>query len=343
MDDCKDIVLIAPDKFKGSLSAAEAARLIAEGLSEAGVAGEFLLRPMADGGEGMPASLGGVPVISSCDYVGIASAQLCAMPLPDRSSYALGEAICRICSGGAKRVFVAVGGTMVADGGAGMLQALGACYYDASGQLIASQITPRLLANVSRIDLSALEKTGWRDTLTALSDVEASLTGPGLSALDFLTQKGASPEEAVLIAGSLRRFAMLAAPGRSSAIDGAGGGIGFALASAIGASWRLGAEAMAETLDVPWQRVKLIVSGEGSIDSQTAGGKVVETMRREASKRGISFAAIGGYVEPTLRTTAMVSTIGRREDYDPALAATRLRSAATCLALSITKGAASQE
>ena len=84
-------------------------------------------------------------------------------------------------------------------------------YFDASGQLIASQITPRLLANISRIDLSALEKAGWRDTLTALSDVEASLTGPGLSALDFLTQKGASPEEAVLIAGSLRRFAMLAA------------------------------------------------------------------------------------------------------------------------------------
>lgn len=87
----------------------------------------------------------------------------------------------------------------------------------------------------------------------------------------------------------------------------------------------MGADVMLQSRRIDWDGVTLVISGEGCIDSQTAGGKVVDAVRREAMKRGLAFVAVGGYVEPQLRGDCVLSTIADAADYDPSLAPVRLR------------------
>lgn len=329
------MILIAPDKFKGSMTAGRAALAIIDGLKGAGCRLPILYRPMADGGEGMPDSLGDFPVVSSSSFVGAANEALCSRPLLDRSSHELGRFLMQNYGpqkvDAPERVWVAVGGTMTADAGAGLLEALGARFFDLNGELISQPISPRMLPQVGEVDFSAIDMEYWRKHLFALADVEASLLGPGLSALDFIAQKGASAADAEIIRTGFYNFAKIAAGSRHSAIDGAGGGLGFALATALGCSFGSGAQTMLDYVGIPWEQIMAVVSGEGRIDNQTKGGKVVETLRREAEKRNIPFFAIGGYVEPHLRSERCVSTIESLRDYNPDLAEERLRNAATRL------------
>lgn len=331
------MIVIAPDKFKGSLTARQAAGAIAAGFADAGCREEIVVVEMADGGEGTPASIGRHPVVAVSDHVGLANASLCALPIVDRSSFCLGEYLRRAYgpdSGFARRLtdggeaMIGIGGTMTADGGAGMLQAMGTRFYGPDGSEITIPVTPRLLAGLTRTDLSGLDAAYWRRALTAISDVRATLTGPGLSALDFLTQKGATDDDELIIGRALERLRVAFGPERRSAIDGAGGGIGYAVAGVIGAEWRMGSEVVLAEADIDWPRVTLVATGEGRIDSQTAGGKVVDTLRRTAAAHSVRALAFGGYVAPELRSADTISTIDSPADYSPALAAERLRRAA---------------
>lgn len=331
------MILIAVDKFKGSLTADEAAEAIADGILAAGIEETVTICPMADGGEGTPDTVCGSPVVRSSDHVGWNNSALARKPILNRSSYPLGQYLMQEygprsrqdslgdkTTDGSRKIWIAIGGTLTSDGGAGMLQALGMRFYDAEGRKITVPVTPRMLVDVSRVEMSKEDREYWRERLRALSDVEASLTGPGLSALDFADQKGATPEDIEIIRRGLKRFAGLAAPSKSSPIDGAGGGIGFAISSVLGCPYCNGAETILQSKKINWKEISLVITGEGRIDRQTCGGKVVDTVRRAAESHGVRCVAVGGYVIPELRSADVISTIDDPSQYDSSLAAKRL-------------------
>ncbi len=286
---------------------------------------------MADGGEGTPDVLIGCEVIVSHNFIGTANPKMRSDGVMHRSSAPLGRAIiaaerrqpCR-------QLYIGIGGTATSDGGAGLLQALGVRYFDSSGCEITSDITPALLPQIARADLSQLDRAKWSRLLTGLSDVKASLLPPGLSTLSFAGQKGAKLGDISSLEVGLANLRRVLSVNVSSPYDGAGGGIGFALASVIGAAVKPGAETILDSYTIDWSRVKLVITGEGQIDCQTAGGKVVDTLCRRACELDVPSLAIGGYVEPRLRSRGrhtVLSTISEPDEYVAALAGQRLMMA----------------
>ena len=280
------MILIAPDKFKGTMSAETAAHCIASTLSLYGY--ESIKFPMADGGEGtamilahiyglQPESCVPKCYVKSDGTVGVMEAGVLTYGntrsrdiVMDKDSAELGEAL-RLVMGKYPQMhtlYLGIGGTGTCDGGAGMLRVL---------------------------RQYGLE-TRASQCLVGLCDVRVPLVAPigEPSALMFAPQKGALPEDLPLLAERLRKW-QEHRPGRSSVYDGAGGGLGFALASVLGARCVDGAAYFAEA--IPWERgIDLIVSGEGRIDEQTSRGKVVDTLRRLAAAHGVPFLAFGGCV-----------------------------------------------
>lgn len=280
------MILIAPDKFKGTMSAETAARCIATTLASYGY--EAVEFAMADGGEGTAAALARMydlrreSAVPEC-YVG-ADGAIGAMEsgvltyggvrtrdiVMGADSAELGEAL-RLILGKYPRLhtlYLGIGGTGTCDGGEGMLRVLRHYGLEArAGQC-----------------------------LVGLCDVRVPLVAPvgEPSALMFAPQKGALPEDLPQLAARLRKLQEHYS-GRSSVYDGAGGGLGFALASVLGARCVDGAAFLAKS--IPWARgIDLVVSGEGRIDEQTSQGKVVDTLRRLADAHGVPFLAFGGCV-----------------------------------------------
>jgi len=327
---CTDMILIAPDKFKGSLTARQVCRIVGEALHARGLT-DTLSLPMADGGEGTPGVLGGRRVIVSHDFIGTANPAMRGGDVMHRSSAPLGRAIIAAERRQPGRpLYIGIGGTATSDGGAGLLQALGVRYFDRSGREMTVDIAPAHLPQIARADLSRLDRAKWSRLLTGLSDVKASLLPPGLSTLSFAVQKGARVADIPLLEAGLANLREALGVNVTSPYDGAGGGVGFALASVIGAGVMAGARAILDSYTIDWDRVELVITGEGRIDSQTAGGKVVDTLCRRARDLGVPSLAIGGYAEPRLRAGGrhtVLSTIPEPGDYDAALAAPRLRAA----------------
>ncbi len=328
------MIIIAPDKFKGTLSAIQAARAIAGGLKAAGADEPMMLCPMADGGDGTaevlePMLRGTGSVVESHRCVG----PQCFGDTPpqERSSFALGLALREAAERGGT-VYAAIGGTACCDGGAGMLQALGMRAFDACGHEITLPLCPQLLPRLARVDFSGICVSPG--TITALSDVRAALVPePGaLSALDFARQKGFSASALPELEHSLAHWQRIASR-RTSAVDGAGGGIGFALASVLGADFHSGADFILDRYALPFGKARLVVTGEGCIDGQTGGGKVVDAVVRRARAAGVPVLAIGGKVcgshpFPTLACSAP-------EEAVPATAAEATRRIVRALARSL--------
>lgn len=300
------MILIAPDKFKGYYTAAEVCEAVVARLRAAGYRGDVLCRPMSDGGEGAADMLlphgrrgGDTPgiyfdkdtgrcVAVSSEIVGFAAFEGSGLPLMRRSSFALGRAIPRDVP-----VYVAVGGTAVADGGAGFLQGLGVIFYDRSGSQIREPLCPATLHTVADADTSALSH--YR--LTGVVDVEASLIpqqgDQGLSALDFAPQKALPGEDLGGLAEALRHLHDVL--GGRSPWDGAGGGLGYAIASVVGGPCVSGARMAAESLDVGDADIDLVITGEGRVDMQTSrGGKLVDAVYRRMAARGIPVLVLYG-------------------------------------------------
>lgn len=293
------MIIIAPDKFKGTLSASQAAEAIARGIRDAGYSGRILQCPMADGGDGTAGVL--TPLLSAESHVveshlHIGPECFGALPPMKRSSYAFGHAIA-VALQNHTHVYAAIGGTACCDGGAGMLQALGMQALHADGSIMTEPLTPYTLPSVARVDCSALAGIGQR--ITVLADVRASLVpdpASRLSALDFCVQKGFSEADMHVLSGALKHWLDVASPMTSNAVDGAGGGAGFALASMLCSEVCAGAHFVADCYDMPLQDAQLVVSGEGCIDAQTGSGKVVAEMARRAAEACVPFLAIGGCV-----------------------------------------------
>ena len=302
------MIVIACDKFKGTMTSEEVSSVVASALRDAGVRSEIRVVVMADGGEGTARAIGrmdGLKIVESSAYAGPGCFDMARTSILDRSTFALGEAVRHELDRGNK-VYVGIGGTATADGGAGFLQALGVRFYDSGGSEITTPLTPRTI-NGSLASVGSLPE-GLKEGIAGLSDVCATLTGPGLSALDFLVQKGASASDCKEVVSALDKLRRLFGD-RSSRFDGAGGGLGFALAAVVGAPCMSGADFILERLDINPDEISLLITGEGSIDYQTSGGKVVDAVNRYGLRKGITVWSIGGKVEPGCSFPWVVSTM----------------------------------
>ncbi len=313
--------VVAPDKFKGSLGASEAALAIERGLQAAfGVRLEVERIPMADGGEGTVDAFvdAGARVVTrtvrdplgrsvDADFAldgALAVVEMAAAsglrllgPLERdalrASTYGTGELVRAALDAGARRLLITLGGSATSDGGAGFLRALGARFYDERGREL--EDGGAALARLARIDLSDLDPRLAGTSIEAAADVDNPLCGPRGASAAYGLQKGASEDELATLDRSLRTFADVAARtvGRDARdVPGAGaaGGLGFALAAFLGAPIRRGVDIVAEVrgLSLALAGADYCFTGEGSLDEQTLGGKTVEGVVRRARDAGVS-------------------------------------------------------
>lgn len=295
------MILVCPDKFKGTYSAMQICRMVERRLRQDGITEPICLRPLSDGGEGiadvfMPGGMKIAPgvyehdgkrLVVSSEIVGLKAFEGLNIPLMRRSSIAMGRAIEQNIP-----TTIAIGGTATSDGGAGFLQGLGAVFFDTAGNVIREPICPASLPLIVSADLSALRHY----SLQGIIDVKASLYEGTLSALDFAKQKALPGESLHGLKAALRNFQTVL--GGSSEWDGAGGGLGYALASVCKAPCISGAQAAVDALDIDWIEVSLVITGEGRVDRQTVrGGKLVDAVYRAASRRNIPCLVLYGQRE----------------------------------------------
>jgi len=330
----RERVVVAPDKFKGSLTAAEVAARVAAGLVRAGFTGEIESLPVADGGDGTVAAavsagfnrveLGvhgptGKNVTASYALLGdtavIEAAQACGLSLLSpgclapltATSRGVGELILTASRMGARRIVLGVGGVATTDGGAGLLQALGARLTDGAGR----ELPPggAALARLAALDLAPLRDLSGIEFLLA-SDVDNPLLGPSGAAAVYGPQKGASPEDVRLLEEGLLRWANVAeatagaatagaaATVRDAPGAGAAGGIGFAALLFLGARMRPGIELLLElaSFGSRLDGARLVITGEGSLDEQTLHGKAPVGVARAAAahRPAVPVVAVAG-------------------------------------------------
>ncbi|CAD5377908.1 glycerate kinase II [Pseudomonas sp. OF001] len=322
-------VVIAPDSFKESLSAAEVAAAIAAGLREVWPQAELLCRPMADGGEGtvvaLVAATGGEyretlvrgplgePVAATWGWIAAsrsaviemaAASGLHLVPPARRDvlracTHGTGELIRAALEAGATRIVLGFGGSATNDAGSGMLRALGARFEDAAGQPLAPG--GAALAQLARIDLSGLDPRLTQVDFEVACDVDNPLCGPRGASQVFGPQKGATPEQVRQLDAALARFADVCAQtlgrdDRDLPGSGAAGGIGFAARSFLGASFRPGIELVAEVsgLEQALIGADLVITGEGRIDLQTLHGKTPMGVAAIAKRHGVPVVALAG-------------------------------------------------
>ena len=350
-------IVVAPDKFKGSLSAIEVTARVEAGLTLAGFGGEIVPVPVADGGDGTVAaavSAGyrrvdvrvrgpvGEAVTASFALLDetavIEAAQACGLTLlpPGElapltaTSAGVGELILAANRMGAKRIVLGVGGVATTDGGAGLLQALGARLEDASG----NQLPPggAALGRLDSLDLSRLADVSGVEFWLA-SDVDNPLLGPFGAAAVYGPQKGASNEDVRLLEAGLARWADLseaAVADRTSSPGvaeqpgaGAAGGLGFAALLFLGARMRPGIELLLElaSFGERLDGARLVITGEGSLDAQTLRGKAPVGVARAAAARTppVPVVAVAGRctLSPDELSAAGISAVYTVTDIEP--------------------------
>ena len=332
-------IVIAPDKFKGSLPGAEVAAAIAAGVRAEWPEAELVTVPVADGGDGtvdaavaaglerVPVTVDGPtgePVDTSYARRGevavIELAGACGlMRLPGgrraplaASSFGCGQVLAAALEAGARRIILGVGGSASTDGGTGLLQALGARVFGARGEPLGRG--GAALRDVAALDLAGLHPALRGGSVILATDVANPLTGPDGAAEVYGPQKGASPEQVIELASGLRRWAAVVAEATGTDWSrapgsGAAGGVGFAALAVLGAQARPGIELVLELVDfdAALDGAALVVTGEGSLDTQTLAGKAPAGVARAAARRGIPVVAVVG--RSTL-TEGQLATIG---------------------------------
>ena len=325
-------ILVAPDKFKGSLTAREAGEAMRRGFARVWPDALIDVVPVADGGDGtadaLLAAVGGKRM--PCDVrrpdgrtisawfatledgktavVELAAASGLALMGPGAndprtaSTYGTGQLILGAIDAGARRVLLAIGGSATNDGGAGALSALGARFLDSSG----AELPPggAALARLASIDAKPLHDLLRNVSIEIACDVDNPLLGSNGASAVFGPQKGASPADVRELDAALARFAdvlesttgvsVRAIPG-----SGAAGGIGAGFLALAGARLTPGAALVFDVVrfEERLAGVSLVVTGEGRLDRQTLAGKAPFAVAQAAKRHGIPTVAIAGAVD----------------------------------------------
>lgn len=340
-------VLLAIDSFKGSVSSAQAEEAVAEGVRRVWPDAQVSALPLADGGEGTldaVAACGGE--VAACEVAGPLGDRVSARMLVDgehesaviemaeaagigyspctesaalaATTYGVGELMLRAVRAGAKTIYIGLGGSATNDGGAGMLQALGARLVDECGCNIAPGLAG--LEHVASIDLAPALRALNGARVVVLSDVENPLVGRRGALAVFGGQKGLPTDDDKVLRGydgwmvgygrlldaaiaEARAQGLLRVPegartfGSVLGVPGAGaaGGLGAALL-ALGAELRSGVETMLDLIgfDERVRDVDLVITGEGNMDEQSAAGKAPVGVARRAKRYGKPVVAVVG-------------------------------------------------
>ncbi|HVB62939.1 MAG TPA: glycerate kinase [Ktedonobacteraceae bacterium] len=322
-------IVIAPQSLKGSLTAAEAGLAIAQGVQAVYPDAEVVVVPVADGGEGTVQALVdatggeivwqtvtgplGEPVTAFFGILGngqtavIEMASAAGLPLvpPERrdpritTTYGVGELILAALDRGCRRFIIGIGGSATNDGGAGMVQALGASLLTSDGTPIARG--GAALATLAQISTDTLEPRLRECAVEVACDVNNPLCGPMGASAVYGPQKGATPEMVLQLDAALAHYAGIIERdlGLSvAAIPGAGaaGGLGAGLLAFLHAALRPGAQIVLEAVQLEAQlhATDLVITAEGQLDAQTAYGKSVGAVAALAKRYGIPVLAIAG-------------------------------------------------
>jgi glycerate 2-kinase len=319
-------VVVAPDKFKGSLTAAQVAARVAAGLARAVPGIEVVQVPVADGGDGtLEAALSagyrrvpvradgptgepvdtayaerdGVAVVELADVSGLRRLPGGRLAARAASSYGTGQVIGAALDARCRRIVLGIGGSASTDGGAGMVQALGGRLVDTGGGEVGRG--GAALVAVRSLALTGLHPALKQAEVMVASDVDNPLLGPRGAAAVYGPQKGASPTDVAELDAALARWAD--AVHRATGIDAAGtpgagaaGGVGFAALAVLGARLQPGIDLILALVRfreaLPGAR--LVICGEGSLDAQTLHGKAPAGVAAAARSAGIPVVAVAG-------------------------------------------------
>ncbi|MDD3777338.1 MAG: glycerate kinase [Actinomycetota bacterium] len=323
-------IVVACDKYKGSLSAVEVCNIIKSAIVDADKRMEVAIKPMADGGEGtvetMVESLGGkmvaVPVrgplgkevmaqygiigdgtavIEMSSASGIALMEKSSLNPMETTTYGTGQLIDNALQKGCSRIIIGIGGSATNDGGMGMAQALGVKFYSRKGQQLG--FGGKQLIQIERIDMSGLNPKIRETVIEVACDVDNPLTGPQGAAYIYAPQKGATPEMVKELDQGLKKMARAVKKDIGMDIDqvkgaGAAGGLGAGLAAFLGAILKPGTDIIMEAIGLrqSLEGASLVITGEGAMDRQTFFGKSAYGVARTAREAGVPVITINGSV-----------------------------------------------
>lgn len=334
-------IVIAPDKFKGSLTAAEVVQSLADGFAKIDPHRFQVVQvPVADGGEGtVEAAIGAGFTEVTVDVTGptgeavrasiavrnreavvemALASGLGVLPTDERgrpvldamgsSSVGTGEMISAALDQGCRRIILGIGGSANTDGGAGMLSALGVALLGADGEPVRG--SGGGLAELSSVDVSKLDQRVAEAEFVLASDVDNPLTGPSGAAAIFGPQKGADAEQVKQLDANLAnwrdKLAQVTGPTATMAAGlpgaGAAGGVGYAALTVLKAVRRPGIEVVLELvdLDAKLDGADLVITGEGSLDEQSLGGKTPIGVAAAAHRAGAPVIAVCGITSLSL-------------------------------------------
>ncbi len=322
-------IVVAPQSLKGSLTAAETGRAMAQGARMVYPDAEVSIVPVADGGEGTTQALVdatggkllerevtgplGQPVRAFFGVLGdghtaviemAASSGLPLVPSAQRdpritTTYGVGELILAALDAGCTHFIIGIGGSATNDGGAGMAQALGARLLDAQGHALSPG--GAALADLARIKMEHMDQRLAQCTFEVASDVNNPLCGPTGASAVYGPQKGATPEMVTELDAALAHYAQIVERDLDQAVHdvpgaGAAGGLGAGLLAFLHATLRPGAQIVLEAvrLEEQLREADLVLTAEGRLDSQTAYGKSVGAVAALAQKYRLPVLAIAG-------------------------------------------------
>lgn len=324
-------IVIAPDSFKESMTAKEACEAIEKGMKIALPNAEFIKVPMADGGEGTTQSLvdateGKMYFVETTGPLGekvkskfgiLGNGEIAVLEMASTSglelvprekrnpmittTYGTGELIKKAMDMGAKTILIGIGGSATNDGGAGMIQALGGKLLDENGKQIS--FGGGELSKIKKIDLSELDSRIKNIKFIAACDVQNPLTGETGAANVFGRQKGATEEMVKILDDNLKHYAELIRQDVKVDVEnipgaGAAGGLGAGLMAFLNAELRKGIDIVVEysKLEEKIKGADFVITGEGSIDSQTRFGKTPYGVVSVAKKYGVPNITLAGNV-----------------------------------------------
>ncbi|MEU6982478.1 glycerate kinase [Streptomyces sp. NPDC046324] len=322
-------VLVAADKFKGSLTAVQVAERVTAGLRRVVPELEVETLPVADGGDGTVAAAvaagferrevrvagplgepvtaafalrGTTAVVEMAEASGLQLLPAGVFAPLTSTTYGSGELLRAALDAGATTIVFGVGGSATTDGGAGMLAALGAVFLDGEGEPVGPG--GAALASLASADLSGLDPRFASVELILASDVDNPLTGPKGAPAVYGPQKGATPEDVETLDAALAHFvtvlekAIGPKASECAVAPGAGGagGIGYGALVGLDASFRPGIELMLDVLGFApaLERATLVITGEGSLDEQTLHGKAPAGVAAAARAAGKEVVAVCG-------------------------------------------------
>lgn len=325
-------IVIAPNAFKGSLTAMEAADHIAHGVRKALPSSDIARIPLSDGGDGLIDVLTDAVQgeIKTCQvsgplgnpmkarYCWVEEKRLAVIEMAEASGLmrmekqdrdplqtttrGTGELMADALKRNAKKLVIGIGGSATNDGGTGMAAALGARFLDGDGRPI--DPSGGTLHRIERIQMNEMKNRLESIEVEVICDVDNPLLGPEGASRVYAPQKGASPDDVDRLEEGMRHLAKVVKRELGKEMDslpggGAAGGLGAGLFAFAGGSLKPGADVVLELLDVAHavEGVDLVITGEGCLDGQTLSGKLPARVAALAQEKGVACVALAGLVE----------------------------------------------